>query len=54
MKKPIVGNYNWTPQQMARVNTQREARGQAPLVSYNRAQDTQEYQDYYNKIIKIH
>jgi len=52
MKKPIVGNYAWTPQQMARVNSQREARGQAPLVSTNRATDTQEYQDYYNEIKK--
>ena len=52
MKKPIVGNYGWTPQQMARVNAQREARGQAPLASYTGAQDTQEYDDYYNQIKK--
>ena len=52
MKKHIFGNYNWTPQQMARVNAQREARGQAPLVSYNGAQNTQEYDDYYNEIKK--
>ena len=52
MKKPIVGNYNWTPQQMARVNAQREARGQSPLESYTGAQDTQEYDDYYNEIKK--
>ena len=52
MKKPIVGNYNYTPQQMARVNSQREARGQAPLASYSGAQDTQEYDDYYNEIKK--
>ena len=52
MKKPQVGNYNWSPQQMARVNAQREARGQAPLASYTGAQDTQEYDDYYNEIKK--
>lgn len=52
MKKPQVGNYNWTPQQMARVNAQREARGQAPLASYNGAQNAQEYNDYYNEIKK--
>lgn len=52
MKKTIVGNYNWTPQQMARVNAQREARGKAPLASYTGAQDTQEYDDYYNQIKK--
>jgi hypothetical protein len=52
MKKPIVGNYNYTPQQMARVNAQREARGQAPLASYSGAQDSQEYDDYYNEIKK--
>jgi hypothetical protein len=52
MKKPIFGNYGWTPQQMARVNAQREARGQAPLASYNKAQDTQEYDNYYNEIKK--
>jgi len=52
MKKPQLGNYNYTPQQMARVNAQREARGQAPLASYNQAQDTQEYDDYYNEIKK--
>lgn len=52
MKKPIVGNYNWTPQQMARVNAQREARGQAPFASYTGAQDTQGYDDYYNEIKK--
>jgi hypothetical protein len=52
MKKPIVGNYGWTPQQMARVNSQREARGQSPLVSYTGAQDTQEYDQYYNQIKK--
>jgi hypothetical protein len=52
MKKPQVGNYNYTPQQMARVNAQREARGQAPLASYNQAQDTQEYDEYYNEIKK--
>jgi hypothetical protein len=52
MKKPILGNYNWTPQQMARVNAQREARGQSPFASYTGAQDTQEYDDYYNEIKK--
>jgi hypothetical protein len=52
MKKPIFGNYGWTPQQMARVNAQREAKGQAPLASYNQAQNTQEYDDYYNEIKK--
>ena len=50
MKKPIVGNYNWSPQQMARVNAQREARGQAPLVSYNGAQDSPDYDKFYNEI----
>ena len=52
MKKPIVGNYGWTPQQMARVNAQREARGQAPFASYTGAQDAQGYDDYYNEIKK--
>jgi hypothetical protein len=52
MKKPTVGNYNYTPQQMARINAQREASGRAPLASYNQAQDTQEYDDYYNEIKK--
>jgi hypothetical protein len=52
MKKPQLGNYNYTPQQMARVNAQREARGQAPLASYSGAQDSQEYDDYYNEIKK--
>ena len=52
MKKPKLGNYNWTPQQMARVNAQREARGQAPLASYNGAQDTSDYDQYYNEIKK--
>jgi hypothetical protein len=52
MKKPIVGNYNWTPRQMARVNSQRESRGQAPLASYNGAQDTSDYDQYYNEIKK--
>ena len=37
---------------MARVNAQREARGQAPLASYNGAQNAQEYNDYYNEIKK--
>ena len=52
MKKPKIGNYNWTPQQMARVNLQRESRGQAPLASYNGAQDTSDYDQYYNEIKK--
>jgi hypothetical protein len=52
MKKPIVGNYNWTPQQMARVNAQREARGQAPLASYNGADQSEEYNRYYDNIKK--
>ena len=52
MKKPTVGNYNYTPQQMARINAQREASGRAPLASYSGAQDTQEYDDYYNQIKK--
>jgi hypothetical protein len=52
MKKPIIGNYNWTPQQMARVNAQREARGQAPLASYNGAQESPDYDKYYNEIKK--
>ena len=37
---------------MARVNAQREARGQAPLASYNGAQDTSDYDQYYNEIKK--
>jgi hypothetical protein len=52
MKKPQVGNYNYTPQQMARVNAQREARGQAPLASYNGAQESSDYDQYYNEIKK--
>ena len=52
MKKPQFGNYNYTPQQMARVNAQREARGQAPLASYNQAQNDPSYDEYYNQIKK--
>lgn len=52
MKKPIVGNYNWTPQQMARINAQREASGRAPLVSYNGAQESSDYDQYYNEVKK--
>ena len=52
MKRPQVGNYNYTPQQMARVNAQREARGQAPLASYNQAQNDSSYDEYYNEIKK--
>jgi hypothetical protein len=52
MKKPTVGNYNYTPQQMARINAQREASGQAPLASYSGAQDTSDYDQYYNEIKK--
>ena len=52
MKKPQVGNYNYTPQQMARVNSQREARGQAPLASYSGAQESSDYDQYYNEIKK--
>jgi hypothetical protein len=50
MKKPIVGNYNYTPQQMARVNAQREASGRAPLASYSGAQDSPDYDKFYNEI----
>ena len=52
MKKPIVGNYNWTPQQMARINAQSEASGRAPLVSYNGAQESSDYDQYYNEVKK--
>lgn len=52
MKKPTVGNYNYTPQQMARINAQREARGQSQLVSYNGAQESHDYDQYYNEIKK--
>jgi hypothetical protein len=52
MKKPIVGNYNYTPQQMARINAQREASGRAPLASYNQAQNDPSYDEYYNEIKK--
>ena len=52
MKKPIFGNYNWTPQQLARVNAQREARGKDPLYSTNFAQEAPEYEEYYNQIKK--
>jgi len=52
MKKPTVGNYNYTPQQMARINAQREARGQSQLVSYNGAQDSPDYNQYYDEIKK--
>jgi hypothetical protein len=52
MKKPQVGNYNYTPQQIARVNAQREARGQAPLVSYSGTQESSDYDQYYNEIKK--
>jgi len=52
MKQPQVGNYSYSPQQMARVNSQREARGQAPLASYNGAQESSDYDQYYNEIKK--
>lgn len=37
---------------MARVNAQREARGQSQLVSYNGAQNDPSYDEYYNEIKK--
>jgi len=46
MKKPNVGNYGWTPQQMAKVNSRREARGQQPLLD-NKMGD-EEYMNQYN------
>ena len=52
MKKPIFGNYGWTPQQLATVNAQREARGKDPLYSTNFAQEAPEYEEYYNQIKK--
>ena len=37
---------------MARVNAQREARGQAPLASYSGEQESSDYNQYYNEIKK--
>jgi murein L,D-transpeptidase YcbB/YkuD len=50
MKKPQVGNYNWTPQQMARVNAQRQARGQEQLL--NRKMEDKGYSDDYDEYLK--
>ena len=50
MKKPIVGNYNWTPQQMARVNAQRQARGQEQLL--NKKMEDKGYSDDYDEYLK--
>jgi murein L,D-transpeptidase YcbB/YkuD len=50
MKQPKIGNYNWTPQQMARVNAQRQARGQEQLL--NRKMEDIEYSDDYDKYYK--
>jgi hypothetical protein len=47
MKQPRIGNYSWTPQQMARVNAQRQARGQEQLL--NISMGDQGYSDEYNK-----
>jgi hypothetical protein len=47
MKQPKVGNYGWTPQQMAIVNAQRRARGQEMLL--NESMRDQEYSDNYDK-----
>lgn len=47
MRQPQIGNYGWTPQQMARVNAQREARGRAPLV--NQSMGDQGYSDDYDR-----
>jgi hypothetical protein len=52
MKQPQFGNYNYTPQQMARINAQREAKGKAPLASYSGAQESSDYDKYYNEIKK--
>ena len=52
-KKPVVGNWNYTPRQMATVNAQREARGQAPLQTRNANNPdsyNQEYDSYYDEI----
>jgi hypothetical protein len=43
---PQIGNYGWTPQQMARVNAQRQSRGQQPLLD-SRMND-QNYMDQYS------
>lgn len=50
MKQPRIGNYSWTPQQMARVNAQRQARGQEQLL--NRGMESKEYSDDYDKYYK--
>ena len=47
MKQPRIGNYGWTPQQMARVNAQRQARGQEELL--NQSMGDQSYSDDYDK-----
>jgi len=46
MKKPYVGNYGFSPQQMAKVNSRRESRGQQPLLD-NKMGD-EEYMNQYN------
>lgn len=54
MRQPQIGNYGWTPQQMARVNAQREARGRAPLVNQSMGDQgySDDYDRYYSEIQK--
>jgi hypothetical protein len=49
MKQQQIGNYGWTPQQMARVNAQRESRGQRPLLD-NKMRDD-EYMGQYDSYL---
>lgn len=44
--KPYVGNYGWTPQQMAKINAGRQLRGQQPLLDTRMGE--QDYMDQYS------
>lgn len=48
--KPYVGNYGWTPQQLALVNARREERGQNPLLDQRMEDESfmKEYSSYTN------
>ena len=46
MKQRKAGNYGWTPQQMARINSRREAKGQQPLL--DNKMDDEEYMNQYD------
>jgi hypothetical protein len=54
MRQQRIRNYNWTPQQMARVNAQRNARGQEELLNskMENPEYSDEYENYYNEVQK--